>query len=308
MLRRLLLAASDSPGFRRFTENSSMARPLVDRFIAGERFREALPAVHELVKTNRFISLDHLGEATRDDSLVRDSVDIYKEVLAELAAEGIADKVELSVKLSSLGSALHRDAYPATLTAAQQICSAAEAAGTFVTVDMEGHGTTDLTLSIVRELRRDFPQTGLVLQAHLRRTEHDCREFANAGARVRLCKGAYPHPLNAVFGTREEVRESFRRCLSILMSSEAYPMVATHDPVLIEYAARLAQRTQCGRGDFEYQMFYGIREREQEDLVNRGAKVRVYVPFGTEWFPYFMRRLAEHPSNLWLMFKANGTA
>ncbi|MCW4354833.1 proline dehydrogenase family protein [Hoyosella sp. YIM 151337] len=307
MLRRFLLSAVDSPGIRRFTENSRMARPLVDRFIAGESFEDALPVVRDLAQ-DRCVSLDHLGELTTDDSIVRDSVDIYREVLGKLSAEGLSRRVELSVKLSSLGSALTRDAFPATLAAAQEICAAAEAAGTFVTVDMEGAGTTDLTLSIVRELRRDFPQTGLVLQAHLHRTETDCREFANAGARVRLCKGAYQHPSSAVYATRDEIRESYRRCLSILMSSEAYPMVATHDPVLINTATQLAERTKCGGNDFEYQMFYGIRLNEQARLAESGAKLRVYVPFGTEWYPYFMRRLAEHPSNLFLLMQGEAAA
>ncbi|WP_064440001.1 proline dehydrogenase family protein [Hoyosella altamirensis] len=307
MLRRLLLNASDSPRARHFTENSRMARPLVSRFIAGDSLEAALPVVRELVQ-DRYVSLDHLGEFTTDDSIVRDAVTLYTDVLDKLADDGIADRVELSVKLSSLGSALTRDAFPATLAAAQEICAAADAAGTCVTVDMEGAGTTDLTLSVVRELRRDFPKTGLVLQAHLRRTESDCREIANSGTRVRLCKGAYQHPADAVYSTREEVRESFRRCLSILVSSDTYPMVATHDPRLIDFAAGLAARTKCGRGDFEYQMFYGIRPAEQVRLAAEGAKVRVYVPFGTEWYPYFMRRLAEHPSNLFFLLRGEGPA
>ena len=163
---------------------------------------------------------------------------------------------------------------------------------------MEDHTTTDSTLAILHELRQDFPSTGAVLQAYLRRTEQDCKDLAYAGSRVRLCKGAYKEPESVAFQGKAEVRLSYVRCLKALMAGDGYPMVASHDPKLIEIAGALVEANHREKGTYEYQMLFGIRPDEQKRLAADGEKVRVYVPYGDQWYGYLMRRLAEKPSNL----------
>jgi proline dehydrogenase len=163
---------------------------------------------------------------------------------------------------------------------------------------MEEHTTTDATLATLRELRKDFPETGAVLQAYLRRTESDCRALAFEGSRVRLCKGAYDEPESVAFQSRLEVDRSYVRCLKVLLAGQGYPMIATHDPRMIRIASSLASRNGRAAGSYEFQMLYGIRPDEQRRLAEAGETVRVYVPYGTEWYGYLMRRLAERPQNL----------
>ena len=163
---------------------------------------------------------------------------------------------------------------------------------------MEDHTTTDSTLRVLGELRQDFPDTGAVLQSYLHRTEGDCRELATAGSRVRLCKGAYDEPASVAYPSKRDVDLSYVRCLKVLMAGEGYPMVASHDPRIVEIAGALAARHGRGPATFEYQMLYGIRPNEQRRLAREGATVRVYVPFGTQWYGYLMRRLAERPANV----------
>ena len=171
-------------------------------------------------------------------------------------------------------------------------------------VDAEDHTTTDSTLAIVRELRREFPTVATVLQAYLHRTEADCRELAGAGSRIRLCKGAYSEPAEVAFQGKDEVDASYLRCLRVLMEGQGYPMVASHDPQMI--AAAQAYAAEAGRStdDYEIQMLYGIRDAEQTRLVGEGVTVRTYVPFGNDWYGYFMRRLAERPANLMFFLRS----
>ena len=210
----------------------------------------------------------------------------------------------MSLKLSALGQALPRDGEKIALENAHAICTAAQRAGVWVTVDAEDHTTTDSTLSIVRELRADFDWLGTVLQAYLRRTHADCREFASSGARIRLCKGAYDEPASVAYRDRDDVDDSYLRCLRVLMSGSGYPMVASHDPAVIAAAGAIARETGRGAGEFEYQMLYGIRDSEQRRLADAGHAMRVYVPFGTQWYGYFVRRLAERPANLTFFLRA----
>jgi proline dehydrogenase len=169
---------------------------------------------------------------------------------------------------------------------------------------MEDHTTTDSTLGIVAELRHDFPQTGAVIQAYLRRSEGDCRALATAGSRVRLCKGAYREPASVAYQSRAEVTDAYVRCAEILMEGDGYPMLATHDPELVAAGQRLAGDVVRGTGEYEFQMLYGIRPLEQRRLAEAGHQVRVYVPFGEEWYGYLMRRLAEKPANLLFFLRA----
>jgi proline dehydrogenase len=284
---------------------------VVDRFVAGATRDTALAAVRELVRQQKFVSIDYLGEDTTDPAQARRVVDQYLALIETLAAlpqpdsEATARPLEVSLKLSALGQALPGDGHAVALGNARLIAAAAEAAGMWVTVDAENHTTTDATLAIVRELRHDHPETvGTVLQAYLRRTEEDCRAFAAEGARIRLCKGAYREPAEVAHQRPAEVSGSYLRCLRILMAGKGYPMVATHDPAMIEAAALLATAAGRGRDDFEFQMLYGVRPAEQDRLIGLGQRMRVYVPFGEQWYGYLVRRLAERPANLSFFLRA----
>ncbi|MGI5128891.1 proline dehydrogenase family protein [Pseudonocardia sp. CA-107938] len=298
MLRTVMLAAARSRACRDLAENTPLLRPLVDRFVAGETLDAVLAATAALT-TDRLVTIDHLGEDTHDRAAADAVVDAYVALLGRLAATGLARRAEVSVKLSALGQALpDDDADKIALDNARRICAAAAEAGTTVTVDMEDHTTTDSTLGIVADLRADHPWVGAVLQAQLRRTEGDCRALAGPGSRVRLCKGAYAEPAAVAFRDKHEVDTSYVRCLKILMAGDGLPMVATHDPRLVAIARHLADEHGRGPGDYELQMLNGVRPDAQRELAAEGLTVRVYLPYGTEWYGYFMRRLAERPANL----------
>jgi proline dehydrogenase len=292
-LRTVLLQVSKSQRIRHLVETAPVSRDVVHRFVPGADAIDAVAATATLLSEGLTVTIDHLGEDTTERAQAEATVEAYRVLLDRLAAAGLAARVEVSVKLSALGQSLPRDADKIALDHARQVCEAARAAGTTVTVDMEDHTTTDSTLGIVRDLRMDHPWVGAVLQAQLRRTEADCRDLAGPGSRVRLCKGAYAEPASVAHADRAEVDRSFVRCLKILMAGEGLPMVATHDPVLLDIARHL------GRGrDYEIQMLHGVRPRAQTELAAAGETVRVYLPYGTEWYGYFVRRLAERPANL----------
>jgi proline dehydrogenase len=296
MLRTAMLAAARSPLVRAAVEAGPLD-PLVNRFVAGVNDDDAVAAARRLT-TDRLVTVDHLGEDTTERAQAEAIVEAYVTLLHRLAAEGLADRVEVSVKLSALGQSLPKDADKIALDSARQVCEAAAAAGTTVTVDMEDHTTTDRTLQTVRDLRVDYPWVAAVLQAMLHRTEADCRDLAGPGSRVRLCKGAYAEPSSVAHQASADVDRAYVRCLKILMAGQGVPLVATHDPRLIEIATVLADRHGRGLDDYELQMLYGVRPRAQSDLAAAGHRMRVYLPYGTEWFGYFMRRLAERPANL----------
>ena len=307
MLRTPLLAAARSPRARALVEQFPPTRAMVTRFVAGDRLDQAVAVTAELVGTGRRISLDHLGEDTVDADQAAATAAAYEDLLGALAETGLAGSAEVSVKLSAVGQSLPRHGEKVALDNARRICEAAAAAGTTVTLDMEDHTTTDSTLAIARELRADFPWLGVVLQAYLHRTEADCADLAVAGSRVRLCKGAYQEPASVAYQAKAEVDRAYARCLRTLMRGDGYPMVASHDPRLIRIAGQLAEWTGRKPDSFEYQMLYGIRPEEQQRLVDTGATLRVYLPYGAEWYGYFMRRLAERPANLAFFLRALAT-
>jgi proline dehydrogenase len=263
--------------------------------VAGTTLDDALRASGELTAAGLAVSLDHLGEDTETAGQATAIRDGYVELLGALSAATLTPAAEVSVKLSALGQKIDEQlAYDN----ARAICAAASAAGTTVTVDAEDHTTTDSTLEILTKLRKDFPTTGAVLQAYLRRTEADCRELAGAGSRVRLCKGAYAEPESVAYQSALEVDKSYVRCMNVLMSGDGYPMVATHDPRLIAIAEDRARWFDRSPDEFEFQLLYGVRPEEQRRLAGAGFTVRVYVPYGTAWYGYLMRRLAERPANV----------
>ena len=298
MLRRTLLALSRSEQLKRAVATLPVSSSVVARYVPGEATEDAVSAAADLVKQGLAVSLDHLGEDTLDRAQADAAVAAYVEVLAALSDAGLTPNAEVSVKLSAVGQALPGDGDRIALDNARRICQAAANAGTVVTLDMEDHTTTDSTLRILGLLRPDFPDTGAVLQSYLKRTEGDCRDLAYAGSRVRLCKGAYNEPASVAFQDKHEVDLSYVRCLKVLMQGKGYPMVASHDPRLIAIAARLAEENGRAAGDFEYQMLFGIRPNEQQRLADDGHTVRVYMPYGVEWYGYLMRRLAERPANV----------
>jgi proline dehydrogenase len=307
--RPAILAASRSRRLRSTAERWPITRRVVHRFVPGESLDDVMGSIEALRESSRMVSIDYLGEDVTDADTANSTVDAYLWLLDALgrrldaAPEGVRP-LEVSLKLSALGQALPRDGEKIALENAHAICTAAKRAGVWVTVDAEDHTTTDSTLSIVRELRADFDWLGTVLQAYLRRTHADCSEFAASGARIRLCKGAYDEPASVAYRDRDDVTDSYLRCLRVLMAGTGYPMIASHDPVVIEAVPDLARETGRRIGDFEYQMLYGIRDPEQRRLAAAGDTVRVYVPFGTQWYGYLVRRLAERPANLTFFLRA----
>ena len=298
MLREPLLMFSRSDAVKRAITGLPGSSQIVARYVAGESTRDAVDVAGDCIERGLHVSLDFLGEDTRDREQAEVTVAAYLEMLAALSEQSLARNAEVSVKLSALGQALGEEGEKLALEHARTICHAARNAGTSVTLDMEDHTTTDSTLSVLRELRKDFPETGAVLQAYLHRTEADCRDLAYEGSRVRLCKGAYDQPESVAYQSRLDVAKSYVRCLKVLMAGQGYPMVASHDPRMVDIAGALATRNGRVQGSYEYQMLYGIRPDEQRRLAEAGEKVRVYIPYGQEWYGYLMRRLAERPQNL----------
>jgi proline dehydrogenase len=281
-----VLTASRRPTVRRLVTGSPATRGLVDRFVAGETTEAALSAVRALTADGRLATLDHLGEDVTDPAQAAANVRAYLDLLAGLG--GLP--AEVSVKLSALG--------PHPYDAAAEICGAAQRAGTTVTVDMEDSSTVDDTLAVVEKLRVDFPWVGAVLQSALHRTEADCR--ALAGTRVRLVKGAYAEPASVAHQHASEVTAAYERCLDVLMAGSGHPMIGTHDPRLIERALGYGRAADS----YEFQMLYGVRVDEQRRLAAAGHRMRVYVPYGADWYGYFSRRLAERPANLGFLLRS----
>jgi proline dehydrogenase len=300
MLRRALLAASASERIRRLVTTTPLARGVVARFVAGDAVDDALAATGALLADGLLVTLDYLGEDTIDPQQATAVTDEYVRLLERLAAAGMSagGRAEVSVKATAVGLDLPDHGEKTARENIARICAAAAAAGTTVTLDMEDHTKVEATLRILGQLRPDFPGLGCVIQSYLRRSPEDCRVLAVAGSRVRLCKGAYSAEPGVAFTARADVDRCYARCLRELVDGPGYPMIATHDPRLISIAA--AKVTLAGRAadSFEYQMLYGIRPAEQLRLARQGAQVRVYVPYGRDWYAYLVRRLAERPANL----------
>jgi proline dehydrogenase len=299
LLRNSLLQLSKSGTVRRTIERAPVSRSVVRRFVPGEATADAVRATAELRMTNRLATIDYLGEDTLDLTQAIRTRDAYLDLLGELRRADLSQMGmgEVSLKLSALGQMLPGDGKKIALEHAREICQAAADAGTTVTLDMEDHTTTDATLEALRELRQDFPWVGAVIQSYLRRSEADCRDLAHEGSRVRLCKGAYKEPESVAYQSSEDVDTAYVRCLKVLMAGDGYPMVASHDPRLVEIAAALAAHHGRDPQTFEFQMLYGIRPEEQKRIADRGSQMRVYIPYGEEWYGYLMRRMAERPAN-----------
>lgn len=305
VLRKSLLALAANEQIRDVVERAPVSRSVVRRYVPGVYDSDAVTAVAELAATGRLATIDHLGEDTTERADADAVAAAYVRLLDLLARDGLSQdgRGEVSVKLSAVGQAL-ADGDRICLDNTRRICEAARNAGTTVTLDMEDHTTTDATLATLAELRADFPDVGIAIQSQLRRSEADCADLATAGSRVRLCKGAYAEPESAAYQDGGEVDRAYVRCLRILMAGEGYPMVATHDPRLVEIGTAMARQLGRTAESFEFQMLYGVRPEEQRRLADRGHRMRVYIPYGQEWYGYLMRRMAERPANAMLFVRS----
>jgi proline dehydrogenase len=297
VLRRVLLAASASSGLRRLITTAPRTRAIVDSYVAGETADDAVRVTGRLRAAGLLVSLDYLGEDTKDPAQAAAVTDEYIQLLGKLGAEGLTHggAAEVSVKPTAVGLFLGERIAKENIA---RICAAAREAGTTVTLDAEEFAAIGPTLRIAAQLRGEYSDLGCVIQACLRRSEADCRALAAYGVRVRLCKGAYSEPESVAFTARRDVDLSYGRCLRALMNGPGYPMLATHDPRLVQITGSLALLTARAADSFEYQMLYGIRPAEQQRLADTGARMRVYVPYGGDWYGYLVRRLAERPANL----------
>jgi proline dehydrogenase len=296
-----VLTVSQNPQVRRVVTTNPASRRLVGRFIAGDDLDTAMAPIRALVARGLLVTVDHLGEDVTDAAdatATRDAYVALLDRLDDLDDLGLSPAVEVSVKLSALGQALPRDGARMALDHAAAICAAAAREGTTVTLDMEDHSTVDSTLEILATLRREHPWVGAVLQSALRRSEADAADLAREGSRVRLVKGAYAEPVAVAYTAKAEVDEAYLRCLRTLMAGPGYPMVATHDLAMVEAARAMAVVHGRSADDHEYQMLYGIRTGEQDRIAASGNRMRVYLPYGADWYGYFTRRLAERPANL----------
>ncbi|MFN2320042.1 MAG: proline dehydrogenase family protein [Dermatophilaceae bacterium] len=309
LLRSGLLQLSESGLVRKAIVTAPFSRDVVTRFVAGEDTEDAVRVTSVLRQTGRVATIDYLGEYTTDPTQADHTREAYLSLLRRLREENLSQhgQAEVSLKLSALGQSLQRDGDAIALENARRICETAQEADTTVTLDMEDHTTTDRTLETARTLREDFPWVGIVLQSQLRRTEGDCRDFATEGSRVRLCKGAYKEPQSVAYQDGSDVDLSFVRCLKILMAGEGQPMLATHDPRLVAIGQALAEQHERSPDSYEFQMLFGIRPDEQKRIADRGNTMRVYVPYGDEWYGYLMRRMAERPANTAFFFRALAT-
>jgi proline dehydrogenase len=301
MANAALLRLSRSDRARRLSTRVPAARAVVDRFVAGETEADAVRTVQALIGRGLTATVDRLGEDVTTRARAATTVQAYTSLLDRLADAGAVPAVEVSVKLSALGQGLD-DAL--ALDGARRVCEAAARVGTTVSVDMEDHTTVDRTLAAVHALRVDFPWVAAVVQSALRRTPGDLADLVGPGSRVRLVKGAYAEPAAVAHPAKADVDAAYDRCLALLMAGSGHPQVATHDLRRVDRAVALAAEHGRTADSWELQMLYGIRSDEQDRLRALGHQVRVYVPYGADWYAYFVRRLAERPANLAFLARA----
>jgi proline dehydrogenase len=292
-LRSTLLALSRRRVLGRVATATPLTRPLVDRFVAGQTLAEALPRLRRLTDAGFHSTVDVLGESVTSAEEANAAGDRYVETLDALAASGLDRNV--SLKPSQMGLAIDPALARATVG---RIVTHAASLDAFVRIDMEDSSMTDATLDLHRGLWSAHRNVGVVIQAALRRSAGDIEDLIASGVRVRLCKGAYKEPASVAFETRAEVDASYAALMERLLRDGVYPALATHDERLVRRAIAFARREGIGKDRFEFQMLYGVRRDLQDRLLAAGYAVRIYVPFGREWYPYFMRRLAERPANV----------
>ena len=269
------------------------------RFVAGETLDEALTVLKRLARSGFATTVDVLGESVDSADTARAAAADYIVLLDALAARRLDRNV--SLKLTQMGLAVDESLCRDNV---RRVVARASELRAFVRIDMEDHTKADVTLTIARELHREYAEVGVVIQSYLRRSANDVAALIGEGIRVRLCKGAYDEPASVAFASKAEVDQSYRILMERLLLDGNYPGLATHDPALIEHAKRFARANGVGPERFEFQMLYGVRRDLQRRLVADGWTVRVYVPYGDQWYPYFMRRLAERPANVLFLLRS----
>jgi proline dehydrogenase len=292
-MRSILLALSRRRSLGRLATRTPITRSMVRRFVSGETLEDALPVIERIHASGTHTTVDVLGESVTSAEAATAAADRYLTLLDAIAAHGLDANV--SMKLTQMGLDIGHDVCRSNV---ERVFRRAAELGAFVRIDMEDHTKTDATLDLWRELRPIDPRSGVVIQAALRRSASDVEALIAEGGRVRLCKGAYREPANVAYQEKAEVDRAYVALMERLLVAGDYPALATHDPRIIRRATAFAEREGIARDRFEFQMLYGVRRDLQERLVADGWTVRLYVPFGQEWYPYFMRRLAERPANV----------
>jgi len=292
-MRALLLYLSESKRLAPLIMHNSVSRRVSRRFVAGQTLDDAVEAARAVNRAGQSASLDLLGENVSDEAGARRAAEGYIAIFDRIAREKLDANV--SLKLTQLGLDLGD---PLCQELLEKIVARASALGNFVRIDMEGSAYTQRTVDITKRVRAKHAGVGTVMQSYLYRAEQDTRDLLAVGCRIRLCKGAYKEPPEVAFPKKEEVDANYVKLMKLLLPSGIYHGIATHDPAMIRATKDFVRERNIGRGQFEFQMLYGIRTDLQQQLVREGFRLRVYIPFGTDWFPYFMRRLAERPANL----------
>jgi len=298
--RSALIYLSRQEGLKDFATHFRLFKKLTTRFVAGETIDEAISFIREINAEGCTASFDHLNESVTSAAEAEKEVAEYLSILAKIDETGIRSNV--SIKLTQFGLGLNPEiAYKNS----RSVVEDAHRRGNFVRVDMEDSKVTQATIDVFKRLREEFGlnDVGIVLQSYLRRTYGDAQELLKWPARIRICKGAYNEPPEVAFPDKKDVDENYIKVMKLLLSSGIYHGIATHDPKMIEATIDFAGREGIGKEAFEFQMLYGIRRDLQRQLAHDGYNMRVYVPYGKHWYPYFMRRLAERPANIWFVMK-----
>jgi proline dehydrogenase len=298
--RSALLYLSRQEALKDFVTRFRFFKKLTTRFVAGETIDETVEAIRQLNANGCSASFDHLNESVTSAAETEEEVREYLAILARIDETGIDSNV--SIKLTQFGLEIDPElAY----RNARRVVEDAARRGNFVRIDMEGGNVTQATIDLFKRLRADFGlnDVGIVLQSYLYRTMDDARDLLRIPARIRLCKGAYKEPREIAYPDKKDVDANYVRVMNLLLSSGVYHGIATHDPKMIDATIDFAQREGIGKDAFEFQMLYGVRRDLQSQLSRDGYNMRVYVPYGKHWYPYFMRRLAERPANVWFMMK-----
>jgi proline dehydrogenase len=298
--RSALIWLSRQEGLKDFATSFGVFKKLTTRFVAGETTDEAVNFIREINAEGCSATFDHLNESVGSSAEADLEVAEYLNILSRIDETKINSNV--SIKLTQFGLGLdHELAYKN----ARRIVEEAHRRGNFVRVDMEDSNVTKVTIDIFKRLRAEFGlnDVGIVLQSYLRRTYADAQELVKLPARIRICKGAYNEPPEVAFPNKKDVDDNYVRVMQLLLSSGTYHGIATHDPRMIEATTNFASREDIGKDKFEFQMLFGVRRDLQRQLAHDGYNMRVYVPYGKHWYPYFMRRLAERPANIWFVLK-----
>ena len=300
LTRSALIYLSRQEGLKEFAARFGLFKKLTTRFIAGESIDQAIAAIREINARGCSASFDHLNEGVHSVEGTEAEVREYLHLLELIDQTGINSNV--SIKLTQFGLEIDPEL---AFRNARQVVEDGARRGNFVRIDMEGSNLTQATLDVFKRMRSEFGlnDVGIVLQSYLYRTMEDARELLNLPARIRLCKGAYDEPASVAYPDKKDVDDNYVRVMQLLLRSGTYHGIATHDPKMIDATIEFAQREGIGKDAFEFQMLYGIRRDLQEQLARDGYGMRVYVPYGKHWYPYFMRRLAERPANIWFVLK-----